>query len=89
MIEGFVHLRKRLPRDVVKKIIGMINMRCQYMGYSKSILFFLDEKYIDEDIKEYLLKKFVFIKKYVDKIIVFTNDKTDKSKTLIFNYTND
>ena len=64
-------------------------MGFQYKGYSKSVLFFINEENIDEDIKEYLLKKFAFIKEYVDKIIVFLNEKDDSSKTLIFNYKND
>lgn len=83
MLEGFVHLKRKLPREFVKKIV---NMDMQYLSYNKSILFIIDEKKIEHSVKEYLLKKFSFIKDYVDNIIVFLNDKTDKSKTLIFNY---
>lgn len=85
MLEGFIHLKKKLPREYVKRLVSM---DCQYFGYAKRVLFIVDENKAEDCIKKYIRKRFAFMKDYVENIVLFLKEKENKSKTLLFNYKN-
>jgi len=83
MIEGFVYIKERLTKTQCKELLeGQLG---QYSVINKKILFCLNDKdRNDLTIKEFVLKKFSFIKDKIDKIIIYNNLDVH-----IFNHTDD
>ncbi len=79
-LEGFVHLERPLSKNNQKQVIKM-NLG-HYSNVSKSILFSFDLPKNKKDFKEFIIKKFFFIKKEIEMVMVFID-----KKTVVFNQT--
>ena len=83
MIEGFVHIKNRLTKNQRKELLK--RKLGHYSVINKKILFSLEDKNRrDLTIKDYILKKFSFLKGNISQITIYTDTSVH-----IFNYADD